>query len=129
MSKARLFYAEDNNINQRVLGAILKRFGVSCQMCDNGVELLEALQGQQADLIFMDIQMPEMDGVEATRRIRAGEAGPGNANVPIVGLSAFARMGDASAYAEAGMDGYYDKPIHADTIRRVLTTYQLLPQD
>lgn len=124
----RLFYAEDNSINQRVLSAILRRLGFTCRMCNHGGELIEALKRQQADLIFMDIQMPDVDGVEATRRIRAGEAGEGNRDVPIIGLSAFARMGDADGYADAGMTGYYDKPITCDTIEGVLRRYNLMPE-
>ena len=105
----RILLADDNQMNQKVVTAMLATTEHSVDVVGNGVEALEAAKGGAYDIILMDIQMPDMDGVEATREIRclSGEA----ANVPIIALTANAMEGDRDKYLAAGMDDYVAKPI------------------
>ncbi len=104
---------EDNIINQQVLTAMLESMGHVVHMAENGVEAVDAFKPEFFDLIFMDIQMPEMDGYEATQRIRQLENG--RTHVPIIAVTANAMKGDREACLAAGMDDYVPKPV--DPIR------------
>jgi len=106
----RALLAEDNRINQQVEVGLLNELGHSVEVADNGREALEKLANGTFDLVFMDVQMPELDGLEATRRIRMGERGS-DAHIPIIGLTANAMMGDREKCLEAGMDDYVAKPV------------------
>lgn len=112
-TRARLLLVEDNRINQFVALGILEDFGVSVEVAANGVEALAALKSSSDpfELILMDCQMPEMDGYEATRRIRSGDAGATNQKIPIVAMTANAMKGDREKCLAAGMDDYLAKPI------------------
>jgi signal transduction histidine kinase/CheY-like chemotaxis protein len=107
----RVLAAEDIPTNQLVLRTIMQTFGVELEMVDNGREAVEAWKHGQFDLILMDIQMPEMDGLTATRMIRAAEAASGRARTPIIAVSANAMSHQVSEYLAAGMDGHVAKPI------------------
>jgi CheY-like chemotaxis protein len=102
--------AEDNRVNQLVIDGILSKAGIRATFVANGREALDAASAGGFDFILMDGHMPEMDGIEATRRIRAlpGAAG----RVPIIALTANALAGDRETYLEAGMNDYVTKPIH-----------------
>lgn len=100
---------EDNVINQQVLTAMLESMGHVVHMADNGVEAVNAFTPGFFDVIFMDIQMPEMDGYEATARIRQMEAG--HSHTPIIAVTANAMKGDREVCLEAGMDDYVPKPV------------------
>jgi two-component system sensor histidine kinase/response regulator len=100
---------EDNIINQQVLTAMLESMGHAVHMADNGVEAVDAFSPDFFDIIFMDIQMPEMDGYEATRRIRQMESG--RTHTPIIAVTANAMKGDRELCIEAGMDDYVPKPV------------------
>ncbi len=114
----RILVAEDNIVNQEVTAMTLESRGHSVLCVGNGVEAIEAVQQAPYDLILMDIQMPEMDGVTATERIRAL---PGAvAHVPIIALTADAMRGDREKYLAAGMNGYADKPIRPDELLTVI---------
>ena len=102
----RVLLAEDNQINQKVGRITIERFGAEVDVAASGVEALELVQGFNYDLILMDIRMPEMDGVEATRRIR--DLG---FTLPIYALTADAMKGDRERFLAAGMDGYLSKPL------------------
>jgi PAS domain S-box-containing protein len=104
----RILLAEDNLVNQRVAMAILKKLGLTPDLACNGLEACAAAQAKPFDLILMDCQMPEMDGFEATRRIREQE---GPRRVPILAMTANAMAGDRERCLEAGMDDYLAKPI------------------
>jgi signal transduction histidine kinase/CheY-like chemotaxis protein len=108
----RLLLTEDNIVNQRVAVRILEKAGYSVVTANNGREALEALQAQEFDLVLMDVQMPEMDGLEATRAIRVKEKETGD-HIPIVAMTAHAMKGDETRCLAAGMDGYISKPIRA----------------
>jgi len=117
----RIAVAEDNSANQRVLMIMLKRLGwqdVSFSL--NGEELIEFLKTNPVDLIFMDLQMPVMDGIEATTLIRAGEAGPESSKAKIIALTANALQGDADHCLSVGMDAYMSKPIKLDVLRETV---------
>ena len=126
----RVLVAEDNLINQIVAGKLLQWFGMDVTMVVNGVLALEAVKGGQFDLVFMDCQMPLMDGLEATREIRRWERIQGEQTqgerqpVPIVALTANALAGDRERCTAAGMTDYLAKPILkaqlADALRRYL---------
>ncbi|XBQ15072.1 MAG: ATP-binding protein [Oceanicaulis sp.] len=110
----RILVAEDNPINQEVVRGFLKLRGWSCDMAPDGVQALAAVQRAAYDVVLMDVQMPGMDGFEATARIRALD-GPAS-RVPIIALTANAMRGDEIRCREAGMDGYVAKPIEKDRL-------------
>ena len=102
---------EDNEINQMLIAAYLEQFGLSHETAVNGQEAVKMLQERQFDVVLMDIMMPVMDGLEATKQIRA-LSGPA-AKVPIIALTAHAMKGDRETYLGAGMDSYVSKPVSA----------------
>jgi signal transduction histidine kinase/AmiR/NasT family two-component response regulator len=110
---ARILAAEDNPTNQLILKSLLEPFGVDLTMVVNGREAVEAFRARAFDLILMDVQMPEMNGVEATTAIRAFEAADGLAAIPILALSANVMNHQVKEYLEAGMTGFIPKPIEA----------------
>ncbi|WP_434619043.1 response regulator [Azospirillum sp. B2RO_4] len=118
--RARVLVAEDNPVNQQLTLALLRRAGHSAEAVSNGEEAVEAVTARPYDLVLMDVQMPVMDGLAATRLIRR-LSGPA-ARIPVVALTANAMQGDAAICLEAGMDDYLSKPINArkllDTIAR-----------
>jgi PAS domain S-box-containing protein len=118
-----ILLAEDNRVNQLFLSKLLTRAGHAPEIAGNGLEALRALERTRFDLVLMDIQMPVMDGVEATRAIRNGQ-GAIDRTVPIIGLTAFAMPGDRERFMAAGMDGYVPKPVNLEElaleIRRVI---------
>jgi signal transduction histidine kinase len=107
----RVLAAEDIPTNQLVLRTIMQTFGVDLKMVDNGRQAVEAWRDGEFDVILMDIQMPEMDGLTATRQIRGSEAATGRARTPIIAVSANAMSHQVEEYLAAGMDGHVAKPI------------------
>jgi two-component system, sensor histidine kinase and response regulator len=105
-----ILVAEDNPINQCVAARLLEKLGHTWVMAANGREALLAVSSQPFDLILMDIQMPEMDGLEATRRIREQEQGNGG-HRPIIAVTANSLPGDREHFLNGGMDGYVSKPV------------------
>jgi len=120
----RVLAAEDNPINQLVLKTLLAQAGIDPIMVGNGAEALAAWEGGEWDVILMDMQMPVMDGLAATRAIRARETGGGRARTPIIALTANAMTHHTSQYRQSGLDDHVPKPIQAErlfrTIERVL---------
>jgi two-component system, sensor histidine kinase and response regulator len=110
--RSRILLAEDNVVNQRLAARILEKGGHSVVIAGNGKEALAALQRETIDLVLMDVQMPEMDGFEATMAIRRDEAGK-NRHIPIIAMTAHAMTGDRDRCLAAGMDSYISKPIRA----------------
>jgi len=119
-----ILLAEDNAVNQRLAVRLLERRGYTVVVAGNGGEALAALQRENFDLALMDVQMPEMDGLEATVAIREREKTTG-AHLPIIAMTAHAMKGDQERCLAAGMDGYISKPIQAqklfETIERVVS--------
>jgi two-component system, sensor histidine kinase and response regulator len=111
----RILLAEDNPVNQKVAMKMLERMGHTVTISENGREVLDAVDRDVFDLILMDIQMPEVDGFEATRSIREREK-IGGKHVPIVAMTAHAMKGDKEKCLQAGMDGYIAKPISAQQL-------------
>lgn len=110
----RILVAEDNEVNQKVVTAILTRAGHRVDIVGNGIEAVSAVIRGSYDLVLMDVQMPEMDGVTATRRIRDLD-GPVS-QIPIIALTANAMKGDEDTYRAAGMNDYVSKPIESDKL-------------
>jgi len=120
----RVLLAEDNAINQMVATASLARFGCTTDVAANGLEVLEALRRAPYDIIFMDCMMPEMDGFEATARVREIEAAERRPPVYIVALTANAMVGDRERCLEAGMNDYVSKPMRAADVRAALVRWR-----
>ena len=121
----KIAVAEDNIANQRVIMVMLRRLGWESEFAENGRELLDLVRNKDYDLIFMDVQMPLMDGLEATRRLRAGEAGEGVKDVKIIALTANALFGDELRCLESGMNAYISKPLKLSTLKQaILTLYE-----
>ncbi|MCS7065950.1 MAG: ATP-binding protein, partial [Fimbriimonadales bacterium] len=116
----RVLVAEDNYVNQKVVTRQLERWGIHYRLAENGYQVLRYLQEEPFDLILMDCQMPEMDGFEATRRIRALESQQGLRRIPIIALTANAMAEDREACLQAGMDDYLPKPFKPDALRALL---------
>jgi CheY-like chemotaxis protein len=117
----QVLVAEDSEVNQFIIRELLAKWGIEIAVAANGLEAVEAFKAREFDLILMDIQMPEMDGLEATRQIRALQSGKGlHADCDIVGLSAHAMSGDRERYIAEGMVDYLTKPIRTEDLREVL---------
>ena len=118
----RILLAEDNVVNQKLAVRLLEKRGHSVAVANNGIEVLERLAKQPFDIVLMDVQMPGMDGLEATAAIRAQESQTGQ-HVPIVAMTARAMKGDRERCLEAGMDAYVSKPLLAvelfETVERI----------
>jgi CheY-like chemotaxis protein len=112
----RVLLAEDNAVNQKLAIRMLERMGYRADVAANGLEVLEALDRQHYDLVFMDVQMPEMDGLEATRRIRKTDM----RQPRIVAMTANAMQGDREECLTAGMDDYVSKPIQVKELQRAI---------
>jgi CheY-like chemotaxis protein len=112
--------AEDNRTNQKVATIMLERLGHEVALASNGLEAVDALKARRFDLVLMDVQMPEMDGFEATRRIRDPQSGVVDGKVPIVAMTAHAMKGDRERCLESGMDGYLAKPIKPADLREII---------
>jgi PAS domain S-box-containing protein len=118
-SNHKVLLAEDDMINRTALTRILEKHDCAVRAVENGKEVLQALQEDVFDLVLMDVQMPIMDGVEATRAIRSGQSGidPG---IPIIAVTAHAMSGDEDKFLQAGMDGYLPKPVDMNQFYRIL---------
>jgi CheY-like chemotaxis protein len=136
---ASVLLVEDNKINQQVAAELLESAGLRVTIAGNGRECLEILKDRDFDLILMDIQMPEMDGIEATRRIRGGVRGAGSevrgdtpnleprtpnpSSVPIIAMTAHALSGDRERFLESGMDDHLPKPIKPEKLFAALVKW------
>ncbi len=117
----RLLLADDNPVNQRVAAYLLQKAGHSVIAVTNGRQAVEALAQDGFDAVLMDVQMPDMDGFEATRTIRTGEAGT-DRHIPIIAMTAHAMTGDRERCLQSGMDDYVSKPIHMKDLLRALNS-------
>ncbi len=120
-TNARILVVEDNIVNQKILSSIIRNQNLECDVVNNGRECLAALAKNTYDLIFMDCQMPEMDGFEATRRIRASASS--YANIPIIAVTAHASALDRERCLSAGMDEHIGKPYSLDRIKEILAQF------
>ncbi|HEX7597264.1 MAG TPA: response regulator, partial [Polyangia bacterium] len=122
-----ILLAEDDPASQALVSSLLKPRGHRITTVSNGLQALSALEGQRFDLVLMDVQMPDMDGMEATAEIRKRERETGG-HTPIVALTAHALKGDQQRCLEGGMDGYVAKPIRAgDLLAAISTTAGRMP--
>lgn len=112
--------AEDNPVNQLIIDAMLKQLGHGVTLVANGRRALDALAAQHFDLVLMDCNMPEMDGLEATRRLRAGSSGVRDTRVPVIALTANAMDGDRETCLAAGMNDFLAKPVSIAALRQAI---------
>ncbi len=117
---ARVLLVEDNEINQEVASSLMERMGMSVTLAENGLNAVNACKARTFDIIFMDIQMPVMDGLEAARRLRAQEAEDGAGPTPIIAMTAHAMREDREKSRDAGMDDHITKPIDPDMLAWIL---------
>jgi len=115
--------AEDNLINQKLILVTLEKFGVEVTLASNGQEAFEHRKNEVYDIIFMDIQMPVMNGMEATKAIIDYEVENNLDHIPIIALTANALKGDREKYIESGMDGYASKPLNLQEIKKIIGDY------
>ena len=116
-----ILIAEDNLINQKVIERMVQKLGYRADLVSNGREALDALARVPYGLVFMDCQMPEMDGFEACREIRNRDFE--GARIPIIAITANAMKGDRERFGAAGMDGYLAKPFTADQLYRLIEEF------
>jgi signal transduction histidine kinase/DNA-binding response OmpR family regulator/HPt (histidine-containing phosphotransfer) domain-containing protein len=117
--KLRILVAEDNAVNQAVIMRVLQKMGHTPVLAQNGKEALAFASTEKFDLVFMDVQMPEMDGLAATAAIREGEKNSGT-HLPIFAMTAHAMKGDRELCLESGMDGYITKPVRFSDVEQTL---------
>ncbi len=116
----RILVAEDNPVNQKVALKILEKLGYRANLVENGKEAIKALETNCYDIILMDVQMPEMDGYEATKAIRHPESKIKNHNIPIIAMTANAMQGDREKCIDAGMDDYIAKPVKPQALEKMI---------
>jgi PAS domain S-box-containing protein len=116
----RLLLVEDEEVSRLSAFMILKRMGHEVVTAKDGLEALSVVRRDNFDCILMDVQMPVMDGVEATKRIRSGSSGTLNAQVPIIAITAYAMTGDREKFLEAGMNDYVAKPVQVEDLKKAL---------
>jgi CheY-like chemotaxis protein len=114
-SPLHILLVEDNPVNQKVAQRLLEKAGHAVTLAANGREALACVLSRPFDLVLMDVQMPEMDGLEATAAIRQSERETGG-HLPIVGVTAHTMKGDRERCLDAGMDGYVTKPVQAQVL-------------
>ena len=124
--RLRILIAEDNPTNQLVALKVLEKLGYHADAVEDGQDVLDALRAQDYDIVFMDVQMPVMDGLETTRRIRNRETGTRNPKVRIIAMTAHAMAGDREMCLDAGMDDYIAKPIEPLAIQEAIERQQRL---
>jgi CheY-like chemotaxis protein len=127
--KALILLAEDNITNQQVALGLLKKLGLRANAVANGAEALKALMTIPYDLVLMDVQMPVMDGLEATREIRSPQSAVCNHCIPIIAMTAHAMQGDREKFLEAGMDDYVTKPVSPTSLAEVLKKWLLKEEE
>ena len=130
--KSHILLAEDNITNQLVALGILKKFGLRAAAVGNGAEALRALETLSYDLVLMDVQMPEMDGIEATRRIRKNEkimysSSIHHSSIPIIAMTTHVMQGDRERCLKAGMNDYISKPVNPEALAEILEKW--LPRE
>jgi CheY-like chemotaxis protein len=123
-NRMRILVAEDEPINQKIISALLQKLGCEVTVAANGKQAVDSFVGQDFDIIFMDIQMPEVDGFEATRLIREVEQRTGK-RVAIVACTAHAMSGYRELCLAAGMDGYMTKPISRQKLMETVESYSV----
>ncbi|HEY0943394.1 MAG TPA: PAS domain-containing protein [Steroidobacter sp.] len=129
--RGTVLLVEDNAVNQKVAVRFLERMGCTVRVADNGVEAVRACEETTFDLVLMDLQMPVMDGITASQRIRERETGDGRPNVPIVALTANAMASQLERCMDAGMNAFLTKPLEIPRLHEVLTRFGLrvTPED
>jgi signal transduction histidine kinase/DNA-binding response OmpR family regulator len=120
--KLRVLLVEDNSVNQKLAARLLEKRGHHVTVTANGLEALGALDRENFDVVFMDVQMPEMDGIAATAAIRLREHGT-NSHLPIIAMTAHAMQGDRERCLAAGMDDYISKPINSSELTELLERF------
>ena len=123
-SKIHVLLAEDNIVNQKVAVKMLEKAGAQVEIAQNGKEALKLIEAKVYDMIFMDCQMPEMDGFDATRAIRLFEQSHDRIRCPIIALTANAQEGDREECLAAGMTDFLAKPLKQDALREMLKKFQ-----
>jgi CheY-like chemotaxis protein len=123
----RILLAEDNAVNQKLAIRLLQQMGYRSDVAANGIEAIQALERQQYDVVLMDVQMPEMDGLEATRNIC--ERWTADERPRIVAMTANAMQGDRELCMEAGMDDYIAKPIRVNELVEALTKVRVIESE
>lgn len=127
--QTRILLVEDNPTNQIVAQSMLETMGLVADIADNGLEAIEAIKNATSihpySIILMDCQMPEMDGYDATRAVRSGQAGESNSKIPIIAMTANAMIGDREKCILAGMDDYIPKPINLTTLKETMIQWLL----
>jgi CheY-like chemotaxis protein len=121
MTPRKILVAEDGLVNQRVVRGFLEKWGHHVTIVENGLEAVEAVEREPFDLVLMDVQMPEMNGYEATKVIRWSEQATGR-HLPIIAMTAEAMKGDRDKCLAAGMDDYIAKPFDPETLARVINS-------
>ena len=114
-----ILVAEDHAVNQKLAVAMLKRLGHHVELAANGIEAIQKWRDGSYDLIFMDVQMPELDGLAASQRIREDEGATG-AHIPIIAMTARALSGDRELCIQAGMDDYVSKPMSMKSLEEAI---------
>jgi CheY-like chemotaxis protein len=125
LSPVKVLLVEDNKINQQVATLMLEKFNCDVTLAENGIEAIDILSAQNGgfDLVLMDCQMPEMDGYEATERIRSGLASEAAMSLPIIALTANAMEGDKDKCLAHGMTDYITKPVQPMVLKQILDQY------
>jgi CheY-like chemotaxis protein len=124
ISSLKILLAEDDGISSIAVKTLLENAGHSVICATNGLEVIQLLSAERFDLVFMDIQMPLMDGVEATRKIRSSKELGRQSEIPIIAMTAYSMIGDRENFLAAGMNGYIAKPISMKDIDEVLLRLQ-----
>ncbi|MGA8832880.1 MAG: response regulator, partial [Desulfomonilaceae bacterium] len=121
----KILLVEDNLINQKLAVSLIQRMGHKVSVAHDGKQAIDAVDREKFDIILMDVQMPGMDGLEATQAIRTRESLTGRPRIPIIAMTAYAMAGDRERCFEAGMDGYVSKPINTQELFETIENVEL----
>jgi len=120
LAGARVLVAEDDLVNQRYITRLLAKLGCTVELAETGRQAIDLLKRLPFDIVLMDVEMPELNGLESTRLVRAPQTGCLNPEIPIVALTAHAMWGDEKRCLHAGMDDYIPKPVEIDTLASII---------